>query len=111
MSDENQVEVEGEAKVMGALRGRYGKEGNCGDEVAQALQGVSLEALTEFAAGQEVDVAKYDHLNPGQRRMNIGNQIRRLVKEGDVTIDQLEALPKAPPAPKKSKKAQAETVQ
>lgn len=32
---------------------------------------------------------KYDHMNPGQKRMNAGNRIRAAMKRGDVNLDQV----------------------
>ena len=56
-----------------------------GDELAIMLRGKSLDETYEFAA-QVLDVvladlyAKYEHLNPGQQRMVLGNRIRRAMK-------------------------------
>ena len=56
-----------------------------GDELAIMLRGKSLDETYEFAA-QALDVvladlyAKYEHLNPGQQRMVLGNRIRRAMK-------------------------------
>ncbi|MDV7391590.1 hypothetical protein RZS08_09565 [Arthrospira platensis SPKY1] len=95
---------------MAALRGKkYEKVGgsiSCGDEVATALAGVDHEALFEFANSVGVETAKYDHLNAGQKRMNVGNRLRNLVKKGEVTVEQLAALPRAP-EPVKATKAEA----
>lgn len=67
---------------------------NNGDEVAQLLAGATpaavvaaAEQLCGFKDGELL--AKYAHLNNGQRRMNAGNRIRSQVKKGEVTIDQL----------------------
>ncbi len=74
---------------------------NNGDEVAQLLAGATPEAvvaaaeqLCGFKEGELL--AKYAHLNNGQRRMNSGNRIRSAVKRGTVTADQVaRALPRA----------------
>ena len=56
-----------------------------GDELAIMLRGKSLDEIYEFAA-QVLDVvladlyAKYEHLNPGQQRMVLGNRIRHAMK-------------------------------
>ena len=85
---------------MAALRSKkYEKVGgsiSCGDEVATALAGVDHEALFQFATTAGIDVAKYDHLNAGQKRMNVGNRLRNLVKKGEVEVAALAALPRAP---------------
>jgi hypothetical protein len=69
---------------------------NNGDPIAAVLEGRDAtevlriaEELLDFAPGELV--AKYERLNPGQRRMNGGNRIRSAIKRGDITIDQLEA--------------------
>ncbi len=74
---------------------------NNGDKVAQLLAGATPEAvvaaaeqLCGFKEGELL--AKYAHLNNGQRRMNSGNRIRSAVKKGTVTVDQVaKALPTA----------------
>lgn len=116
MSDEAQVEVTVETNKSGkmsALRGRYGKDANCGDPVAEALKGADLAALTAFANSVGVDTDKYAALNNGQRRMNVGNRLRHLIKKGEVTIDQLNAVARAEPKakPVKAEPGAAETVQ
>lgn len=111
MSEEAQVEVTTETTgKMSALRGRYGKDANCGDGVAAALKGADLDALTEFANLHGVDTDKYAHLNPGQRRMNIGNRLRTMVKKEEISIAQLEGIARAEPKSGKSD-ADAETEQ
>ena len=94
---------------MAALRSKkYEKVGgsiSCGDEVATALAGVDHEALFQFAATVGIDVAKYDHLNAGQKRMNVGNRLRNLVKKGEVEVATLAALPRAPEPVKATKEA------
>ena len=63
-----------------------------GDAVAEKLAGKSLEDVYAFAAKTlKEDVKalqkKYEHLNVGMQRMNVGNKLRGLVKKGEhVTI-------------------------
>ena len=57
-----------------------------GDAVATALRARNLEEIYEIAAtvlGTTVDALKgaYRHLNPGMQRMNLGNRIRKAVRE------------------------------
>lgn len=40
---------------------------------------LDLDLLHEVAAEFGVDASRYAHLNPGQRRMNVGNRLRKLV--------------------------------
>lgn len=47
------------------------------DTVAIALDGLSIDQVKQVAGNMGVEeVNKYDHLNPGQIRMNLGNRIR-----------------------------------
>ena len=69
---------------------------NNGDPIAQILEGrdadevlAIAEQLLELNPGELV--ARYENLNPGQRRMNGGNRIRSAIKRGDHTIKELEA--------------------
>lgn len=91
--------------AMGALRGKnYAKTNgsvSCGDEVAVALAGAKFEALVEFAKTVGIDTSKYDHLNPGQKRMNIGNKLRTLVRKGELSVAELAAIERAPVPEKK----------
>lgn len=64
---------------------------SCGDALARYLAGKTVQQVAAIAesagAGQaESLLAAYAHLNPGQQRMNIGNRIRALVKEGSWTV-------------------------
>lgn len=54
---------------------------DCGDGVARQLERKSLTEVYEIAAAklgipEEQLLAKYQHLNPGMQRMNLGNRIR-----------------------------------
>ena len=106
----SEVQVQAPDKAMSALRSKkYDKTNgsvNCGDAIALALAGVDFDALMTFAAQVGIDTAKYDHLNAGQKRMNVGNRLRTLVKKESVSIDQLAALARAP-EPVKAAKAVA----
>lgn len=63
-----------------------------GDTVAQALYGMEVEEVKDVALAMGVeDVAKYDALNPGQIRMNLGNRIRGRVTAIDKENARLEA--------------------
>lgn len=67
-------------------RARSGQR-DIGDEVAELLRGKSLEecftAAARFLKVPEDELhKKYDHLNPGQRRMNLGNKMRFFLKKG-----------------------------
>ena len=64
---------------------------HCGDDVAAALAALEPDdvvLLAEKLLKIEL-VAKYEKLNPGQRRMNAGNRIRAAVKRGDIQPEAL----------------------
>ena len=106
--DELTEDEEGErgmAKTLAKYRETYKpsvspsgrKSLNNGDPIAQILEGrdadevlAIAEQLLELKEGELV--ARYENLNPGQRRMNGGNRIRSAIKRGDHTIKQLEAV-------------------
>ncbi len=54
---------------------------HCGDDVAEKLNGLPLDHVKSVASTLGIDTGKYDHLNPGQQRMNIGNLIRAHVRK------------------------------
>ena len=72
--------------VPAEYKERYGKDGNCGDEVAQALAGIKGEALAEVATRNGIDFKRWEHLNPGMQRMNLGNMLRARGRRGDKIV-------------------------
>lgn len=61
-----------------------------GDEVAQALEYLELGAVYHAASmalivDEDELRARYQHLNLGQQRMNLGNRIRAAVKRGEIS--------------------------
>lgn len=71
-----------------AASGSYSQHN--GDPVAVALQGANLDEVyslaSEVTGVPESDLhAKYDHLNPGQQRMSLGNRIRGVVNKMNKT--------------------------
>lgn len=107
---EAEAEGEGEAEEASAaaafkgdrLKARkadYVKHKHCGDELATAVAGVETGVLLGAAEGLGVGVAKWAHLNNGQRRMNCGNVLRTMIKKADETrraeiLEVLRALPR-----------------
>lgn len=69
-------------------------QGTCGDKMGLALKAATthknsegrdaldLPALKAIAKLNAVDVSRYEGLNPGQWRMNVGNKLRGLLKAG-----------------------------
>jgi colicin import membrane protein len=49
---------------------------SCGDQVAQALNGLDVAQLGQVAKAAGLDFKKWSHLNPGMQRMNLGNSLR-----------------------------------
>lgn len=64
---------------------------NNGDDLAEALLKLSPDQVVDLAE-QVLGLdsgelwQKYEHLNPGQRRMCSGNRIRAAIKKGDLTV-------------------------
>lgn len=81
--------------VKGKYREQYRKNGySCGDDLADELRAylevriggkatINLELLRKVADDNKVWKATYANLNPGQRRMTIGNCLRNKYKNGD----------------------------
>lgn len=68
-----------------------------GDEVAEVLRGLSPDEVCAIAdtiygvlPGSHWE--RWQHLNPGQRRMNAGNRIRGAVRRGEKTTDEIRKL-------------------
>ena len=53
------------------------------DFIGHTLAGLTLDQVKHVAEKVGVDHHKYDHLNVGQQRMNLGNRLRTLVKPND----------------------------
>lgn len=103
--EEGDEEEEGEGKMSETLRKyRQGYEkavsysGNQsldnGDEVAELMRGMSPQeacALADkvFKQPEFTHWEKYQHLNPGSRRMNAGNRIRAAYRREEFTIEDL----------------------
>lgn len=68
------------ANMVKTKSGSYHKD----DFVGTTLNGLSVEQVSEIATQLEIDVTKYEHLNPGQIRMTIGNKFRGMTAIVDV---------------------------
>ena len=58
------------------------------DKVAEELAGMELDevyAVFTKKLGIRGSKSKYEHLNPGMQRMNLGNRLRKMCKEQGVT--------------------------
>jgi len=67
------------SKMVKAKGGSFHKD----DFLGHALAGLSVEQVKSIANTVGVEVSKYEHLNPGQQRMTIGNKLRALTKDVD----------------------------
>jgi hypothetical protein len=67
--------------VKPEYRARYA-DGSCGDDLAQRLRGVDAAKLRALAEANGVWMRDYAGLNPGMRRMAVGNRLRALVRRG-----------------------------
>jgi hypothetical protein len=62
----------------------------CGDGLSQDLLALTPEQVSVVASSLlGLDASKYDHLNPGQVRMNWGNRLRAALKKGVIDADAL----------------------
>lgn len=82
---------------VGGVSGSGKRTKNCGDDIAQALDGFTLEEVQSVASKmRDIPVkelaAKYEHLNIGQQRMNLGNLIRGAVAKLDKAHDKDKAV-------------------
>ena len=53
------------------------------DFIGNKLAGLTVDQVKVIGTEMGVDVSKYDHLNPGQQRMNVGNALRRMSANPD----------------------------
>lgn len=68
--------------------------GNCGDDMAEVLNGtvkdekgkIDVPKLEEVMAQNAIDTDRWNGLNIGQRRMNLGNVLRAKAKRGEKVI-------------------------
>ena len=68
------------------IGGRVRRSMDKGDSVAQQLRGMTYDEVYKFASkivnASVSDLrSRFDHLNPGMQRMNLGNMIRKAMKE------------------------------
>lgn len=72
-------------------------QGTNGDNVAMALKAmeaineagrptIDWATMQEIAKANEIDLSAYAHLNAGQKRMNLGNKLRGMIKAGRTVV-------------------------
>ena len=64
------------------------------DFVGSELAGLSIDQVKFIADELGIDANKYDHLNVGQQRMNIGNRLRGLTARNEGQNDEVKAYVK-----------------
>lgn len=84
-------------KYVKGVSGSGKRTMNCGDQVAKALEGFTLEEVRAVASKmlevtQKDLTAKYEHLNPGMQIMNLRNRIRGEVNRRDKAHEQDKAV-------------------
>lgn len=62
---------------------QYVGKRHCGDEVAMALAGATLQSILALTVDLGLYNPKWATLNPGQQRMNAGNRIRGWLKKNE----------------------------
>lgn len=71
--------------ISAAQKKAYGKDANNGDAFAVALKDAvtDRQGLVAVANENGVDYTRWDHLNFGMQRMNLGNVLRGMVKRDE----------------------------
>lgn len=81
-------------QVPAKYKAKYGASQSCGDDVASVLKDQCTgadgrcdpDALANIAIANDLDLKRWQHLNIGMQRMNLGNVLRGMVKRGDYVI-------------------------
>ena len=79
--EENESAFKGER--LRQRKEQYVGKRHCGDEVAVALAGATLQSILALTVDLELYNPKWATLNPGQQRMNAGNRIRGWLKKNE----------------------------
>jgi hypothetical protein len=76
------------SKVHPRYKELYGKDANCGDDMALELKAavVDPESLASVARDNGIDPVRWSHLNFGMQRMNLGNSLRRMLRKGEQVV-------------------------
>lgn len=83
---EEKTQIKPDTEKMTKSRGSTGQATyHCGDDVAGTLAGMTIDEVKEIATQllDEETANKYNHLNTGQQRMNLGNRIRGFISKTD----------------------------
>ena len=88
------------SKMVKSASGSFHKD----DFVGTTLAGLTVAQVLLVAVAAGLDSSKYSHLNPGQQRMTLGNQLRKLCADVDERGLEAAALDKAVAANVESEK-------
>ena len=66
--------------VPDSYKTRYGRDQNCGDEIAELMKEADIQAV---ANENGIDLSRWAGRNPGMIRMNLGNVLRGRVRRGE----------------------------
>lgn len=83
--------------IAPTYRERYKAENGCGDDLMQTLREkfcdakgqLLVEAFKAWATRLGLWADKYDALNNGMKRMNVGNKVRAALKAGTLQVEDL----------------------
>ena len=76
----------------------YGKKAHCGDDIATRLKAhfakyetkdTKQKAFETLCFANGLNPSRWEHLNFGMQRMNLGNVLRGLVAKGEHTLEGL----------------------
>ena len=66
------------------IKKAYGKSQSCNDDVATRLkQAMEINSLERIAADNGININRWEHLNKGMQRMNLGNVLRGMANRGE----------------------------
>ncbi len=101
---EEQAPIANMASQLRSYRASYVRGVHNGDALAKALDGrdiLDMQAIARSVLGEELaeeKIAKYEKLNAGQQRMNLGNMVRARVKKQPELIEKVYAVVGQPEA-------------
>lgn len=82
------LKLKGTSVIAKETKKAYGKTQSCGDDIAKALTAkinAAKDKGKEFASicsANGIDAGRWEHLNFGMQRMNLGNKLRAIAKSG-----------------------------
>jgi len=86
------LKLKGTSVIAKETKKAYGKTQSCGDDIAKALTAkinAAKDKGKEFASicsANGIDAGRWEHLNFGMQRMNLGNKLRAIAKSGHALV-------------------------